>query len=270
MEHIRRTERLAAMTQMLVSEPNKSFALGQFCETFGAAKSTISEDLDIIRTSMERFALGRLETLPGASGGVRYRAFVPHASGFAQVQALCDRLGQPGRVLPGELLFIADIIADPQIMGPMGTILASEFYDAAPDFVLTMEMQGIPLALMTARALNVPVIIARRSSKAYEGPTVHINYLANGQFKTMSLSRKLVQPGQRAVLVDDVLRSGGTATGLYELVREFSAEVVGAAMLVGTEEASQKFPDIKPLMILEKTNGDTGEATLRPGDWLKV
>ena len=270
MEHIRRTERLAAMTRMLAGEPNRSFSLSQFCDAFGAAKSTISEDLDIIRESMERFALGRLETLPGAAGGVRYRAAVPHEMGYEQVCALCQRLGEPGRVLPAGLLFLADIIADPQVIGQMGAILATEFVDMAPDFVLTMETQGIPLAMMTAHALHVPVIIARRESKVYEGPAVHISYLAGSQFKTMSLSRRLVRPGQRALLVDDVLRSGGTATGMMDLMREFSAEVVGAAMLVGTEEACQQFQDVRPLMVLEETDPATGAAKLRPGDWLKA
>lgn len=269
MERIRRTERLAAITRMLVDDPNKSFSLSQFCDAFGAAKSTISEDLDIIRKSLERFELGKLETLPGASGGVRFRPQLTHAQSYETVQALCERLGEPGRVLPAGLLFIADVIADPAVIGSMGQVLASEFYDAAPDFVLTMETQGIPLALMTANALNVPVVIARRSSKAYEGPAVHISYLAGSQFKTMSLSRRLVSPGQKALLVDDVLRSGGTATGMYDLMSEFSAEVVGAAMLVATEEACGRFPQIKPLMVIEEADHATGAARLRPGDWLK-
>lgn len=269
MHNMRRTERLAAMTKMLAAEPNKNFPLSQFCDCFDAAKSTISEDLDIIRASLERFSLGSLETLTGASGGVRYRPVVRHQAGYDQVSDLCEQLSGPGRVLPGGLLYLADIIADPKVIGRMGTILASEYSQSAPDFILTMETQGIPLALMTAQALRVPVLIARRNAKVYEGPTVHISYLVGSQYKTMSLSRRLVQPGQRALLIDDVLRSGGTAKGMFDMMREFSAEVVGAAMLVGTEEACETFPDIKTLMILEGTDESTGVARLRPGDWLR-
>ena len=269
MENVRRTERLAALTRILVSEPNKNFPLSQFCETFGVAKSTVSEDLEMIRASLERFSLGSLETLTGAAGGVRYRPSLLRQTGFAQVSDLCDQLGGPGRVLPGGLLYLADIIADPKIIGLMGMILATEYGRAAPDFILTMETQGIPLAMMTAQALRVPVLIARRSAKAYEGPAVHISYLVGSQYKTMSLSRRLVQPGQRALLIDDVLRSGGTARGMFDMMREFQAEVVGAAMLVGTEEACGAFRDIKTLMVLEGTDESTGTARLRPGDWLR-
>ena len=49
MDRIRRNERLAAMTRILVESPNKIFTLGTFCEMFGAAKSTLSEDIDILR-----------------------------------------------------------------------------------------------------------------------------------------------------------------------------------------------------------------------------
>lgn len=270
MDHVKRTERLSAIARMLVEEPGRSFPLSQFCDTFSAAKSTISEDLDIIRNAFEAFSLGQLETLPGASGGVRFRHALAHPAGFLEVSSLCERLAVPERALPGGLLFLADIIADPRVMGRMGAILASEFFACSPDFVLTMETQGIPLAVMAARCLNIPAVIARRSSRPYEGPAVHISYLAGAQFKTMSLSRHLVRPGQRALLVDDVLRSGGTATGMMDLMREFSAEVVGAAMLLGTQEACARFPDIKPLMVLEELNHEKGIVRLRPGDWLAV
>lgn len=270
MDNVKRTERLAAITRMLVDEPGRSFPLSQFCDAFSAAKSTVSEDLDIIRKAMERFSLGCLETLSGAGGGVRFRPQLSHATGYDEVQALCERLSDKDRLLPGNLLFLADIIADPRVISGMGAILASEFFSVLPDFVLTMETQGIPLALMTARYLGIPAVVARRSSRPYEGPAVHISYLAGTQFKTMSLSRRLVRPGQRALIVDDVLRSGGTATGMLELMREFGAEVVGAAMLVGTAEACARFPDIKALVVLDQIDSERGAVCIRPGDWLRA
>lgn len=269
MDHIRRTERLAAMTQTLIKAPNKSLALSAFCETFDIAKSTASEDLDIIRTAMKRFKFGTLETLPGAAGGVRFRPLVAHEDGYADVQELCARLSVPGRVLPGELLYIADLVGDPETLLRMGEIVASEYYDAAPDFVLTMEMQGIPLAMMTARALGVPVVIARRSVKAYEGAAVHITYPVGSSFKTMSLPKRLVKEGQRTVIVDDVLRTGGTLAGMKSLMDEFNVTVEGTSVLIATEQAQCDNPGVRPLMVMEGVDETTGAARLRPGDWLR-
>ena len=73
MERIKRNERMAALTKWLTDSPNQIFTLSQFCERFGSAKSTMSEDIDILRQVFETFELGRLETVTGAAGGVRYR-----------------------------------------------------------------------------------------------------------------------------------------------------------------------------------------------------
>ena len=257
------------MTQMLMKSPNKSLALSTFCETFDTAKSTASEDLDIIRTAMKRFRFGTLETLPGAAGGVRFRPLIAHEDGLAAVTELCGRMSAPGRVLPGELLYIADLVGDPETLLRMGEIVAGEYYEDEPDFVLTMEMQSIPLAMMTARALGVPVVIARRSVKAYEGAAVHITYPVGSSFKTMSLPKRLVREGQKTIIVDDVLRTGGTLAGMRSLMDEFNVTVAGTAVLIATEQAQRDNPGVRPLMVMEGVDEATGAAKLRPGDWLR-
>lgn len=257
------------MTQILMKSPNKSLALSTFCETFDTAKSTASEDLDIIRTAMKRFRFGTLETLPGAAGGVRFRPLIAHEDGLAAVTELCGRMSAPGRVLPGELLYIADLVGDPETLLRMGEIVAGEYYGDEPDFVLTMEMQGIPLAMMTARALGVPVVIARRSVKAYEGAAVHITYPVGSSFKTMSLPKRLVREGQKTIIVDDVLRTGGTLAGMRSLMDEFNVTVAGMAVLIATEQAQRDNPGVRPLMVMEGVDEATGAAKLRPGDWLR-
>ena len=257
------------MTQMLMKSPNKSLALSTFCETFDTAKSTASEDLDIIRTAMKRFRFGTLETLPEAAGGVRFRPLIAHEDGLAAVTELCGRMSAPGRVLPGELLYIADLVGDPETLLRMGEIVAGEYYGDEPDFVLTMEMQGIPLAMMTARALGVPVVIARRSVKAYEGAAVHITYPVGSSFKTMSLPKRLVREGQKTIIVDDVLRTGGTLAGMRSLMDEFNVTVAGTAVLIATEQAQRDNPGVRPLMVMEGVDEATGAAKLRPGDWLR-
>ena len=71
MEKIRRNERMSAMMKILSASPNRIFTLSYFCDMFGAAKSTMSEDIDILRDVVKTFHLGELETVTGAAGGVR-------------------------------------------------------------------------------------------------------------------------------------------------------------------------------------------------------
>ena len=73
MERTRRAERLAVLTRILVDSPNRVITLGEFCDMFGTAKSSVSEDIDILRGVFSQFHMGQLETIAGASGGVRYR-----------------------------------------------------------------------------------------------------------------------------------------------------------------------------------------------------
>ena len=55
MDKVRRVERMVAMTKLLVDSPQKLIPLNYFCDFFGMAKSTVSEDLTCVRQSMEHF-----------------------------------------------------------------------------------------------------------------------------------------------------------------------------------------------------------------------
>ena len=48
MNKVRRVERMVAMTKLLVDSPQKLISLNYFCDFFGMAKSTVSEDLNLI------------------------------------------------------------------------------------------------------------------------------------------------------------------------------------------------------------------------------
>lgn len=271
MQHIRRNERLATMTRILTSAPNRVITLTHFAELFAAAKSTLSEDIDILSDVMAGFELGQLDTVTGAAGGVRYRPTITSTAALRFVQSVADRLAEPGRVLPGGFLYMADILSLPDLVEKMGAIMAGQFYAAEPDFVLTMETKGIPVALMAAKALGVPLVIARRSSKVYEGPAVNINYLSGsaGRIETMSLSRRAVREGQRALIVDDFMKAGGTAKGMVDMMREFSVTVVGLCVVMATAEPERKrLEGVKALMVMEEVDDERDSALIRPAAWL--
>ena len=104
MDKIRRNERMSVMMKILTGAPNHIFTLSYFCDMFGAAKSTMSEDMDILREVVSQFGLGELETLTGAAGGVRYRTKVKRPAARQFISELSQQLSGPGRVLPGGFL----------------------------------------------------------------------------------------------------------------------------------------------------------------------
>ena len=269
MEKIRRNERMSAMMKILTDSPNRIFTLSHFCELFGAAKSTMSEDIDILRDVVNQFGLGELETVTGAAGGVRYRTKVKRPAARQFVSELCQMLSGTERVLPGGFLYYSDILANPDTVSRMGEIIATEYYSAAPDFVLTMETKGIPVAYAVAHALGVPMVIARRSSKVYEGSAVNINYVSgSGSIETMSLSRRAVKEGSRCLIVDDFLKGGGTAKGMVDLMREFGVTVVGMSFVMSTAKPLKKrVTGEKSLMVLD-IDTDAETAFVKPAFWL--
>ncbi len=270
MERIKRNERMAALAKLITATPNRIFTLSYFCEMFGTAKSTMSEDVELLRAVFEKFGLGKLETVTGAAGGVRYQCAMKWAQALTFVEGLCGELGSTSRMLPGGFLYLSDVLSDPVTVTNMGTIFAQAYMHTMPDFVLTMETKGIPVALITAQAMGVPLVIARRSGKVYEGPAVNINYVSGsaGRIETMSLSRRAVKEGSRALIVDDFLKGGGTAKGMVELMREFSVEVVGTAFVMATTLPAQKcIQNEKVLMVME--GEDEQSLKVRPADWLK-
>ena len=270
MEKIRRNERMSAMMKILSDAPGKMFTLSYFCEMFGAAKSTISEDIDALRQAAKTFDLGAVETITGAAGGVAYRPRMSRQAARTYIEGLCRKLSGTERLLPGDFLYNSDILSTPEIVNQMGRILATEYAQTRPDFVLTMETKGIPVAFATANALGIPLVIARHSSKVYEGSAVNINYVSgSGNIETMSLSRRAVKENQEALIVDDFLRGGGTARGMVELMREFHVGVVGMAFVMSTIEPMKKrISGEKSLMMLEVLAGENPEAVVRPAAWL--
>lgn len=268
MEKIKRTQRIAALTRILTENPNTLFTLNDFCGTFHTAKSTMSEDIAIVENALRAHHLGVIETLPGAAGGVRYKPRLSGEEAFRFVSSVSDELCAPSRQLMGGYLYWSDILSSPSIVRRMGAIVAAAFQDAGADFVLTMETKGIPFALMTAGALGIPLVIARRSSKVYEGSAVNINYVSGrGSIETMALSRRAVREGQKALIVDDFIRAGGTARGMISLMEEFSVSVVGTAFMLAQENVSEKqVSGDRALMLFSET--EDGRLLVRPAPWI--
>ena len=68
---MKRVQRIGALMEILSGSPNKVFSLSEFCSLFGAAKSSVSEDLAQAREITRLTGLGKIETISGVTGGVR-------------------------------------------------------------------------------------------------------------------------------------------------------------------------------------------------------
>lgn len=238
----KRSERLIDMTNYLLSHPRDLISLTFFAERYNAAKSSISEDITILKDVFELQGIGKLITIPGAAGGVKYFVQVKEDQVKPFIKNLCELLAVPDRLLPGGYLYMQDIIGNPQITDLVGRMFASKFSDQEIDAVMTVATKGIPLAYATARYLNVPVVIVRKDTKVTEGSTVSINYVSGStkRIQTMLLARKSLKEGSRVLIVDDFMKAGGTINGMISLLSEFNASHVGIAVLIEAEEVEDR------------------------------
>ncbi|MFS0577350.1 pur operon repressor [Sporosarcina sp. 179-K 3D1 HS] len=230
----KRSERLVDMTRHLLEHPHELIPLTFFSERYQAAKSSISEDLTIVKETFEEKGVGKLVTVSGAAGGVK---FIPQTSedGVRDlINDLIEKLGQSDRLLPGGYLFMTDLLGNPRIIDRIGKVFASAFADTEIDAIMTVATKGIPIAHAIARHLNVPVVVVRRDSKVTEGSTVSINYVSGStrRIQTMVLSKRSMQSGQKVLITDDFMKAGGTMIGMKNLLEEFGCELAGIAVLV--------------------------------------
>jgi len=238
----KRSERIGAMIRILTENPNTLYSYPAFCEMFGAAKSSISEDIASIKSIIEKFGLGKIETVAGAAGGVRFLQNVSDEDAYKFLLNICEKLSKEERVLPGDFIYTVDILSDPKYVGKMSEILATKLRNLNADFVVTVETKGIPIALMTARNLGIPLVIARRDNSSSEGPVVTINYVSgsSSRLQTMSVAKMSMGQGKKALVIDDFMKAGGTVKGICGIMKEFDVDVVGVGVVIATAEPQQK------------------------------
>ena len=242
---MKRSERLVDMVKYLLERPHTLIPLPFFANRYGAAKSSISEDLAILKDTLAANKNGILETVAGAAGGVRYIPFMGEQEASEYIESLAVQVQDPKRILPGNFVYLSDILGSPQDLAKIGQLIATKYAYSNVDYVMTVETKGIALAQAVSRYLNVPFVIVRRRPKITEGATISVNYVASSseRVEKMELAKRSLPENSNVLIVDDFMKGGGTLTGMEELTKEFNCTVSGMCVLCESKNASQKVVD---------------------------
>jgi purine operon repressor len=226
---VRRSERLIDMTQYLLEHPQALVSLTYFSERYESAKSSISEDLAIVKKTLKDRGTGELVTIPGAAGGVKFIPELSDSEARRIVEELAERLSEEDRLLPGGYVYLSDLLGTPSLLRQIGRVIASRYVRENVDAVMTVATKGVPIAQSVSYYLNVPFVIVRRDSKITEGSTVSVNYVSGSseRIEKMELSKRSLARGSRVLVVDDFMKGGGTVNGMKSLIEEFEAVLVG-------------------------------------------
>ncbi|EIT84190.1 pur operon repressor [Fictibacillus macauensis ZFHKF-1] len=239
---LKRSGRMVDLTTYLLNHPHQLIPLSYFVERYQSAKSSISEDLGIIKENFEYQGIGSLVTVAGAAGGVKYIPSVSKEEAEETIEELIDLLEDPERLLPGGYLYLTDMIGNPTLVNQVGRLFSSVFSHLKIDTVMTVATKGIPLAYAVATQLNVPVVIVRSNSRVTEGSTVSINYVSGSskRIQTMALARRSIKKDANVLIIDDFMKAGGTIRGMISLIQEFQAHVAGIGVLVESEDGAER------------------------------
>lgn len=154
------------------------------------------------------------------------------------MKLLEDRIKKEGQALSETVLKVDSFInhqVDSEFMDALGRDFAEHFKDAGITKVFTIESSGIAPALMTAKHLNVSmVILKKQTSKILNGNVyqTRITSFTKGTSYELTLFADYIQPEDRILLIDDFLANGEAAMGASRIITESGATLAGIGILI--------------------------------------
>ena len=271
---VRRSDRLIDMTSYFLQNPHKLVSLTYFAKRYESAKSSISEDLAIIKRTFVNRGIGVLETIPGAAGGARFIPSVAEDEAETFIWEMAAELSQESRLLPGGYVYLSDLLGNPEVLRHVGRLIAREYMGRQVDAIMTVATKGVPIAQSVAYYLNAPFVIVRRDSKITEGSTVSVNYVSGSsqRIEKMELSKRSLQRGSHVLIVDDFMKGGGTVNGMKSMIKEFDSEVVGITVFAETsvgENGRRLVDDYTSLLNVDNVNELNQTIHVSSGNYLE-
>jgi adenine phosphoribosyltransferase len=133
---------------------------------------------------------------------------------------------------PGILFYdISTLLAHPQAWRATVERLAEEVRPQRPDLLVGIESRGFLVAAPLAFAIGGGFAMVRKKGKL-PGKTIRYSYDLEYGTDTIEIQEDAISRGQRVVIVDDLLATGGTMQAAVELVRRQGGTVVAGACII--------------------------------------
>jgi adenine phosphoribosyltransferase len=133
---------------------------------------------------------------------------------------------------PGILFYdITTMLKDAAAFKEAVDLMIEPYRDEKIDMVVGMESRGFIFSAPMAYQLRAGLVPVRKLGKL-PAETITVEYALEYGSNTLEIHRDSIGSGQRVLIVDDLLATGGTVRGTIELVERLKGEVVGLAFLV--------------------------------------
>ena len=136
---------------------------------------------------------------------------------------------------PGILFYdITTLLKDAEAYREAIKLMLDPYRKDELDIVVGMESRGFIFSAPMAIELGAGLVPVRKLGKL-PAETISVEYALEYGSNTLEIHRDAIQPGQKVLIVDDLLATGGTVKGTLELCERLKGEVIGLAFLVELE-----------------------------------
>jgi adenine phosphoribosyltransferase len=133
---------------------------------------------------------------------------------------------------PGILFYdVTTLLRDPEGFRQAIDAMCQPYPKGSVDLIVGIESRGFILGAAMADRLGAGFVPVRKLGKL-PGKTVKVSYSLEYGTDSLEMHRDAIEKGQRVLIVDDLLATGGTAAAVTKLVRQLGGDLVGLAFLV--------------------------------------
>jgi adenine phosphoribosyltransferase len=153
---------------------------------------------------------------------------------------------------PGILFYdITTLLKDKTGFAQLIDAFAAYYIDKDIDLVLGIEARGFIFGPALAYRLNAGFVPVRKPKKL-PAPTAKVKYDLEYGTDSLEIHLDAIQPGQRVVIVDDLLATGGTMEATVQLVEQLGGEIAGLAVAIELDflKGRNKFPHFDVFSLL--------------------
>jgi adenine phosphoribosyltransferase len=146
---------------------------------------------------------------------------------------------------PGILFYdITTVLKDRTGFAMLIDALAAHYLERKIDLVLGIEARGFIFGPALAYRLNAGFVPVRKPRKL-PAPVARVTYDLEYGSDSLEIHLDAIEPGQRVLLVDDLLATGGTMEATLKLVKQLGGEVAGLAFAIELDflRGRERFPE---------------------------
>jgi adenine phosphoribosyltransferase len=126
---------------------------------------------------------------------------------------------------------ITTLLQDPVPFAASVEALLARYQDRGIDIVVGIESRGFIWGAILAYEMAAGLVPVRKPDKL-PAETIRAEYTLEYGTNALEMHRDAIRPGQKVLVVDDLLATGGTAQATCELVEQLGGQVVGVAFLI--------------------------------------